>query len=260
MKIYSLFEFVLLLSLTSCGFLISKSTVTGIKIRKLTPLYNKEWKVIGYDTNHNYVYYYKDFVIYNSYYLYDSSNKLSFFEGEKRYFYYLHKSNDSFGYIYDKYKKLSGVKLSYNSTKSSIITLNEDMATSISAPNSHSKLINTNFNKDSTILVNVYKYEGGGGVFKNDTLSSGLIYVTYDKRLLDFKYTLSKSLDTVRNLKLRKIFVVNNPIYYKELDKTFDTPNQLIEIDTLSIDNTKENELLKYFLKHEKLRRQELNN
>lgn len=244
--------------LSSCSSYLSKANITAIKVVKLLPLYGNEWKVIGYDTNYNYIYYYKDFIIYNSFYLFDSTNKLRIFEGEKRYYYYVHHINDSFGYMYDTYQKQSGVKSSYDSAKHNFLTFDEDLGRYISAKNSQAKLIATNFNKDAKIIEHVYKYEGGGDVHKNDSLSSGLIYLTYFKKLLNFKYSLSKSLDTIPNLKLCKIFVLNNPIYYKDLDKTFDTPNQLIQIDAMDIDSDKEKELLKYFLKHEKIRNQKL--
>ena len=81
---------------------LSDPHIVCYEITQTFPLIKNTGKLIGYDTATVNVCYFKDLVLYELYYLYDSSDNQQI--REKRYHYFVYQHNDQEGIDFDNYK------------------------------------------------------------------------------------------------------------------------------------------------------------
>jgi hypothetical protein len=195
-----------LIDLLLCIFILSFKcgTYHSSSIRAVTIIATN--RVSYYDTkiavdNLLNIYYYKDLVMFEYPYRYDSvvNGKILFTENRKAFFVF--QKDSSYGYHYDgaSYHTMpNNERLSVDSVREKHHSSNYDIIMSW-------KPDSVTFDSANKMLREVYYYPQK----RSDSVYYTYI-LCYSTELSDIKETLSKKLDSSRNAKLFKVFITNN--------------------------------------------------
>ena len=80
---------------------------------------------------------------------------------------------------------------------------------------------------------------------KNDSTLNGTVFYGFSKKNKDIPYSFSRELDSLNNMKLSRVEIVNNSRYIKDYNITLDKIEQSFILVEVLITNRKE--IIKYF-------------
>ena len=222
---------------------IHGSDIKCVQVKEVFPFIDNNGKLYKYDTPMVKIYYYQDISMYRFGYHYDSTSNGKLIISEYRNHYFIHKKEDTFGYNYDEYKSKFGVRLSADSMfKEQWVTANQQYP--IFTQNTVT-LISSVQNSDSGTLHEVYALKG-----KKDTAMTGTISLSFTNKIKGIDYSLCKELDSIKNMKLYKIKIVNNSRYMKDYKITLDKAEQAYGLEEVPVENREE--ILSYFERYKK--------
>lgn len=233
---------------SSCNSLFNKNKVYEkklrcVKVKEVFPFIDNNGKLYRYDTPVVKIYYHQDKIMYQLGYHFDSTSNGKHIMSEYRNHFFIYKKGNVFGYNYDKYKSIFGKKVLVDSMfKEHWVTANKQYP--IFTQNKVT-LISSNQNIDSGYLHEVYSLKG-----KIDTTMTGTISLSFTNRIKDIEYSLCKELDSIKNMKLFKIRIVNNSRYMKEYKITLDRAEQTYDLEEVPVVN--QEEILTYFERYQK--------
>jgi hypothetical protein len=202
------------LSLQLASFCSNKYTnpkIRGVNISYTIPIVDKDGSIIK-DSSHYKVFYYKNLIVYQFKYKFDSSynGKLLLLEDRDGFFVF-HKDS-LFGYSYDyKTKSRDNKKLVANSMVKMISLESAKLDTVVNlVPDSSFT------DSKSIILTEVYKHE-----YDTNRLYNYTLYLTYNKQMNYIKESFSRKLDSAKKMKLTEIVFKFETNYSKEYKITF---------------------------------------
>lgn len=240
---YKLAIFLLLLS-CSCSNLFTKNRdIKGIQITQVFPNMNNQGKVIDYDTPSVKIYYYKNYSLYHLSYHFDSTVANKVISSEDRYHYVVHEKGNAYGYDFDIHKQQYKRKVSMDS----ILNLEWVFKIQVYPIFANNTAILNSSQKDDSfgILRESYQLKG-----KADTSMSGSCYLEFSNKLNDINFSLSKEFDSIKNMKLIKINIVNNPRHFKQADIYIDKVETSYMMQEIQVPNIKK--VMPYFEMYEK--------
>ena len=209
-----------------------------IKVSEVFPFINNEGKLTKYDTPVVKIYYYNGITLYNLIYHYSYTENGIMHTNEDRNYFFVHKKGDAFGYSYDEHKSKFGVRLSADSMfKEQWVTANQQYP--IFTQNTVT-LISSVQNSDSGTLHELYSLKG-----KKDTAMTGTISLSFTNKIKGIDYSLCRELDSIKNMKLYKIKIINNSRYMKDYKITLDKAEQAYDLEEVPVENREE--ILDYF-------------
>jgi len=181
--------------------------------------------------------------MYNLFYQFDSSSDNDTLPiSELRDHYFVYTNSDSIGIDYDKYKKVINRKVTIDSLfKFEWIAQNKLYP--IFTVNS-TQLLSSEFNDKTGILKETYSFRG-----KKDSTINGTLFLDFTNNLKGIHVSLSKELDSIKNMKLFKVRVISNArrmtdgIYLDKFEQTHD----LNEVPVLNRE-----EVMSYFERYKK--------
>ncbi len=240
---------ILLILLNSCTMLIkhknelSSNDIRCIKVSEVFPFINNEGKLYKYDTPTVKIYYYRNFTIYELGYHFDSTSNRIHITSEYRNHFFVHQNGDKYGYDYDKFKSIFGIKISVDSVlKEQWVIANKLYP--IFTQNTVT-LISSNYNRDSAVVHEIYSLKS-----KQDTSMTGAIYLSFTDKIKAIDYSLCKELDSIKNMKLYYAKIINNSRYVKMYNITIEQAEQAFWLEELPVTNREE--ILSYVERYEK--------
>jgi hypothetical protein len=221
----------------------NNEAITGIKITENFPTIGTKGKLLGYDTFSTRIYYHKNQVLYHSAYHFDSADGGRLLTSGMRDYFFVYNKDNSFGLFFDSAKNIIGKKLLVDSVikKEWInnIDIYQGYNTSTLKP-----LPNNETPKPGTVFK-TYAFHS-----TRDTGLSGVFNYWFSNKLDHVTYSFSKELDSIHKMKLYKIIIKNNALYFRDYGFSLDPVEQYFEIEEIAILNKPE--LMKYFEKEEK--------
>jgi hypothetical protein len=228
---------VLILSCISFGQLFAGSgisledSIKGVKIQQLFPEMDEETgKLLLNDPSSAEVYQSGKINLYLLEYQFESIdyNTQKVILSEMRYHYVIHSIDSLYGYDYDVHKKPSKRRVLVDSLLNWkwISKINIYPMLTVNIP----KLISQKSNRDSGTLREWYAYSN------EDTSIHGTMFFEYSTRLRDIRFSLSKQLDSIKNMKLHEARLSIDSRFIKKLGKTYDKMEmsfKLSEIQTV---------------------------
>lgn len=215
-----------MLFFSCCVSLTNKSNnneITGIELKHNFPIIDEKGRLLYYDTVNTKIYYYKDLTLYQLTYRNDSLFENNLVKSEVRTHYFVHRKNKKFGYDYDEHKRIFTSKLSADSLFNAewfnkvnpyqILLFNESV------------LIASQNNTDSGELKETYTLKA-----KGDTSMQGTCILVFKKSFNSSSFSLSKELDSMKQMKLCKFELVNNARFMKDKGIYLD---KIVQIHTL---------------------------
>jgi hypothetical protein len=247
-KVVKYLFLILSVALFSCSVNNKQNKITAVITSQLDFNMGANWSVLNNtETFHNWIYYRNNQRLLKiTYFNVGLDSPYTF--TPKQYF-FIHKTNQKYGYKYDTCENIIGQKLLVDSALKNLFTIDEDYLKNLNLNTPYIYEISSKYSKDLSYIIKEINYFHGGKAIGDDTVSTGKLFLTYNKELLNFKYSLSKTFDTIPKMKLFKIYFQNDPIYYKEQNKTFVPPNFIFQINEMK--NINEKEVMPLFLKHE---------
>ncbi len=221
----------------------NSSDIKCIKATEVLPFFNNNGKVYKYDTSSVRIYYYKDITLFYLTYHFDSISAGIHHKSEYRNYYFVYKKGDIYGYSYDIHKSVFSTKILVDS-----ILQQQWIFTNHLYPvfiKNEATLISSHQNKDSGTLHEAYSLVG-----KKDTTMTGNIYLSFTNKISDVEHSLSKELDSLKNMKLYKLKLVINKRYAKEYQMTLDQSEASFWLEELPVTNREE--ILSYVERYEK--------
>lgn len=256
----------LLFFLYSCDSFLSKKnfppqadSIRCFKVTQNFPNTNIKGKLISIDTMVAWVYYYRDQILFYSAYYYNPDALLfrllnpevdtnrsppgSFFLfdttaiPEVRYRYFIYTKGHSYGSVFDKYKAEYNKRILIDSVLESEWTVQ-----SVADPFIHNtlRLISNHRIRNKGILIEKYSFRG-----RKDTGVNGTVELSFSHKLKAGGYSLSKNLDSIKNMKLYRVFMITNSRYIKNYRISLDRVEQFSELEEIPVKNREE--ILKYF-------------
>lgn len=89
------------------------------------------------------------------------------------------------------------------------------------------------------------------GYAKKDTAGKGTVYYTYSKGMMNIPFSLSRELDSIKQMKLTRITVVHHPVYMKEYNMTIQEFSGHYMLDRITVPAG--DEVRKYFERYRRL-------
>lgn len=198
--------YIFIIAFSSCKTTQDIDKLKGIKALAVFPNINfNTGKITGYDTSSIYIFNLEDLVLFKLHYSYDSLLKDSY-KTEIRYHYFIYQKGKDYGYDYDRYKSKNGIKISLDSILKSEWVINTKIFPMFGNINEVALLTSYKSKNDDTLKESYFIKS------KLNTNQSANIYLEYVKSLMNFEFSLSKELDSVKNMKLSKIRIINNPM------------------------------------------------
>ena len=251
--------FIFILGLLSCNLDNDNDLLKAVKATAVFPNFDlPTGKLIYYDTSTVLIFYTKDLVVYKLHYILDSVTTRSYrdsivtdrYVSVKRDHYFIYQKGKDYGYDYDPYKSFMGRKVPLD-----MIFKNEWCV--------QNKLYPIFGDVNIVNLISSYKSKNADTLkesyfIKSKTYSnqSASVFLEYCASLKDIEFSLSRELDSVRNSKLSKIRIANDPMKindtltfdkyetYYEINRLeqFDQEEVLMYIKQFEIDRLKEKE------------------
>jgi len=230
---------------SSCGAIKEKKEIKGVKYTTYFPIVSMDGKLDGYDTLTKLLYFKGNQVVLNFNYKYDSFEDGKFVKSEWKRFYFTFSKGAKYGLVFEDSNYRKGQKV----LADSILKLNWPTVyidTVISEKRNIVRFINKNFDADSGILTE--KYEVQDGI---DTATNINIILRYSNKLNIKEYSFSKTLDSVRQMKLYYCKVTVKPRYFGKENYLMDSFDTVIFFEEMPVIN--QEELLYYFEQGEKM-------
>lgn len=186
---------------------------------------------------HAWIYYYHDQILYYSSYTF---NLHTSFDAppiqEIRYRYFVYTKGKSCGFVNDKYKSEFNKRVAVDS----MLKMEWTTQFGFYPFNCNVVFISENKNANTGELHERYSFKGG-----NNNSMSGTIDLYFSSRLKISEFSLSKELDSMKNMKLYKVYIVNNSRFIKEHNITLDKIEQGWKLEEIPVSNREE--ILNYF-------------
>jgi hypothetical protein len=198
------------------------------------------------DTIPDRVFFYKDQIIYQSAYtqLFHSP-KGEIIGQEYRYRTFVYTAGHKYGYLFDSLAKKFNAKTDVDSLFNSDWYFNSPKNPNLSKETS--TLVSSAYDSLNAILVKTYSLKGKKDIITGviDTTLSGSCTLWYSSKFKNINYSISKELDSIKNMKLYKVKTITNERYLKDYDITLDRVELTDFMEECSFEN--ESEILSYF-------------
>jgi hypothetical protein len=187
---------IILFSITCCSnSSLKTSEITSEKVTQVLPNLDNENKLMSYDTSSVQMYFYKNLVLYELSYRFDSIVNNKTLISEDRTHYFVYEKGKTFGFDYDEHKSIYKKRISLDSIfKFEWIAQNKLYPLFLDNP---TLLVSSHKNQDSGTLHEKYIIR-----YKNDTSTTGTCSLSFSNNLKDVRYSISKELDSIKNMKL----------------------------------------------------------
>jgi len=232
----------MLFSFCSSGFNHTKrkkNKIVCIKLSRLFPNINKEGKLISCDTISDKIYYFKDQVLYQSAYTHNSrSEDGKILKTETKYSSFVYSASSQTGLLFDSLSNRVNVKFKVDSFYNSPWLFKPYIDNIFN--NSVSSLVSFTEKKDSGELIKTYYL-----IDKKDSTKTGTCILYFSDKIKNIKFSLSEYQDSLNNMKLYKVVVINNGRYLKDYKITLDTILTSHYMEEIPITNKEE--ILFYF-------------
>lgn len=223
----------------SCNLIPSNSEYILVNATAIFPRINmSSGKLLGYDTTVTQIVQKDDIVLYKILYKYDSL-KLDTIISESRCHYIVYKRGDRFGYNYDIHKSSKGQKVNLDSILKYEWFIQNKLYPIFGSIN-EVKLLSTYKSSNSDTLKERYSI-----ISKVNPGHSGLAFLEFCNSLNGINFSLSKELDSLKNMKLYKFRTQYNPIKVSDtvtIDK-FETAYEI------KVSKQIDKEIISYFKK-----------
>lgn len=242
LKSYNSFIFLIYIC---CNLFINKSenitncdSIRSFKVTQTFPIINNKGKLLSNDTMIAWVYYYRDQILYNSAYEFNFNNSGGIIERtELRYRYFVYTKGCMYGSLFDKYESQYNKQVLVDSVLNAEWTVQSIFDPFI---NNSLTLLSTNKDMHSGKLNEKYSIRG-----KEDTSINGTVELNFSSTMGKGGFSFSQNLDSIRNMKLYRVFIVNNSRYIKEYGITLNRIEQFSDLEEVPVKNREE--ILKYF-------------
>ncbi|MBK7884726.1 MAG: hypothetical protein IPJ81_13795 [Chitinophagaceae bacterium] len=240
--------FIFVIFFSCCNSVLNKNDtynneIRCIQVKQVFPVIQKDGKVPKYDSNFVKIYYYKDMAMYHLGYHYSyTKNKVRLITEDRDHF-FIHKKGEVFGYDYDKNKSEFGVKMPVDS----LLNKQWISVTQIYPMifENSSTLVSSKWNLDSSILDEMYIYRS-----KQDTAMTGSVHLSFTNKMMDINYSMSKELDSMKNMKLYKAKLSQDSRYVNDFKVNLDEFHIIHGFEEVKITSPKE--ILAYFERYKK--------
>lgn len=237
----------------------SHDSIRCFKVSQSFPNVNVKGNLVSYDTMAAWIYYYRNQELYYSSYYYNfdallyrllvpdkDTNQIKprqflLFDTtlipEIRYRYFVYSKGNTHGSLFDRNKSEYNKRVVVDS-----ILKSEWTVQSTFDPFIHNTLTLLSAHKDSLTgkLIELYSFRG-----RKDTGINGTVKLSFSDKLKKGGYSFSKNLDSIKNMKLDRVFIINNSRYLKNYGITLERVEQLFELEEVPVKNREE--VLKYF-------------
>lgn len=217
----------------SCNAVVSKGKISqnqdDIRCFKVTqnfPMINNKGKLVAYDTMVAWVYYRKNQILYHSAYDFYLDTIQT---PEVRYRYFVYTNGNIYGSLFDKSKS----EFNKNVLVDSVLKTEWTMQFSFYPfTNYNVKLISVNKKSTTETIEEIYSFKG-----IKDSSISGTFDFIFSNRFKKGGFSLSKQLDSIKNMKLYKVRIINNSRDIKEEGIILDRIEQAWDLEEVFIKN-----------------------
>lgn len=212
--------------------------LSGVKISRQYPIIGKKGELIRYDTFSTSIYKYKDQVLYQAQYHYDSIfNGISIISENRDYFFVFRKGN-AYGLLFDPNKQIFGQRIQIDSTLKKEWCNEVNFYHGFMSSNMH-EITNREKNKQGETIKS-FSFQS-----KKDTILNGTAHFWFSKKMNHIDYSLSRELDSIYKMKLYKIKIMNNAQYFVEYKYKLDPIEQYYLLEEIADINKQA--VMKYF-------------
>jgi hypothetical protein len=206
-----------LMFIAFCQSATKSREIVGVMVHQVAPDFGPKNKLIGYQLDTTKIYYSDKLRLYHLSYEVDSSDLVTNekFLSEKRYHYFIYSTDSAFGYDFDTHFLPQGRRVRVDSLLHwqwspsvnvySIITVNRP------------KLLSTTSNRDSGTLYETYSFAN------EDSSAQGRVVFGYSKKWMSLPYSLSREMDSIKQMKLFEVRYVQDPRYIPAAHMTLDS-------------------------------------
>ena len=224
-------------------YLTLTASCTGDKeIRQLDVTYHIQFHFddLKLRTNHRTfsVYYMDDMVLYHLGYHFDSSVNNALVKEEYRRYFFVYRKGERMGYRFDPNDSR---KAGYHPVDS---LLYKQALGSFSWENLAAIKPIASFDTTSGTLEEIYT---------NKEMEGDTVWLYFSQRFKEYDFSLSRKLDSLKNLKLFKILVHNSPFYDTTINKTLPEKNSYFLLEQGKLDNL--DQVRHYFAEYKKMDR-----
>jgi hypothetical protein len=182
-------------------------SIDAYQITQIIPDFDGEGRIHGYDTSNVQVFYFKDLILYKLMYLHSlTENDVVKIIDERRTHYILFKRNEQYGFDFDEHKTPFKRAILVDSAFSGEWSKQTKLYPMF--VNLLPKLITSRSNGDS--LIETYKMRD-----KKDSIDAAECELKFTSSIKNIELTLSRELDSTKNMKLYELSFVANPEYMK---------------------------------------------
>jgi hypothetical protein len=226
-------------SFNSCSEKFQGKEIEAVHVAYDLPLINADGSDTAINTFYD-VYYYRDLIMYQLFYRFDSASGGKPVLTEDRNYYFLFNKDSMFGYTYEprSNKRIPEGRLPVDSVLSK--NINETTVYDSLANLKPDSLMHGS----EGILIKVYNKSHPEKYPEDYT-----IYFYYSKGLDNVRETFSKKMDNIKGKKLFKIKIVARGAFYPEYKLTFPKREIVLEMKEKPIEN--KDQILSYFEKYE---------
>ncbi len=229
----------ILFAICSCSSVMKKDGIRGVKITSTFPFIDGKGKLVYYDTSVVKIYYYQDKIIYNSSYHFNYTPENFMIRADEiRYYFFVYTKGMQHGLLFDKHKSAFGIKVLADSMVKKEWCNNIDIYSNFKK--SEVNEIYHTQNEDSGTISKMYNFK-----LKTDTAFNGTVLYGFTNKMKNIPYSFSKELDSLNNMKLYKVNIVNNSRYIKEYNLQLERMEEMYSIENIPILNSKE--LMQFF-------------
>lgn len=235
------------LVLTTCALFPNTDKIQAIKIIGVLPRFDfSTGKIYGYDTSTVFIFNYKNIELYKMYYDYHTETDDTLIT-QRLIHYFVHNKGENWGYDYDESKKFIGIKISIDSIFKNEWVTNTKLYPIFGEAN-NIKLISSYKSKNLDTLKESFFLKSK--IYTNQSCS---VFLEYSKSLGNVYFSLSKELDSIKNMTLYKFRIVNDPM---KVNDTFTMGKYELNYEMQKVDIFNKQEILGYIdkFKAEKLK------
>ncbi len=237
-------KYMILVWITSCcciAFCQSTSKqdeLQGVKVSQVAPILDTLGKLVRYDSDTVEIYYSGNIRLYYLSYQFDSVDLITkeSYLSEKRYHYFIYNIDSAYGHDFDVHRSLTKKRLRVDSLLHWQWTPSVNVYPIITVNKTH--LLNAFSNLDSGTTHEWYAFSNG------DTTAHGTVFFGYSKKLNDLPYSLSREMDSIKQMKLYKVRYTQDPRHIKEAGITVDKVNSEYNLERITAIRS---EIIQYF-------------
>jgi len=230
---------ILVIWIVSCSNNLKPDSIRAISVRQISPIVTPTGKVAWYDSAVINIYYWKNKVVYDIGYKFDSIVNDQYLKQETRRYYIVFDTTEKFAFSYDQHKTPVKTKINRDSLFQTLWLESGDMYQFLT--DNKSTLLSSKSNKDSGTFHESYEMINN---IDSNFKSRGYFSYTNGLRNVHIKY--SRKLDSLKNMRLYHAYIHTPKQFYKQFNLTLDEYFYQFDLKELPVSDETRKLILKY--------------